>query len=168
MESVENVMRKSDTTLRIIAGFEGLKGALVLAVGFALLGYIHADLESFCEDLVRNLHLNPARGLPRIFIQSAGRVPDDQMQLLIVGAVLYAVVRFIEAFGLWHNRAWAEWFALISCGVYLPIELYELTRGLSPLKLTLLLLNGLVVAYLWLTLRRRMQLETIPRGRAVE
>src|SRR3954466_6057228 len=82
--------------LRVIAAFEGLKGALVLAVGFALLGYIHSDLESFCEDLVRNLHLNPARGLPRIFIETAGRVPDGQMHLLVAGAALYAVVRFVE------------------------------------------------------------------------
>jgi len=144
-----------DGAIRLIAAFEGLKGALVLAVGFALLGYIHADLESFCEDLVRNLHLNPARGVPRIFIASASRVPDSQMSLLVLGAVLYAIVRFIEAFGLWHQRAWAEWFALISCAVYLPIELYELSRGISALKVILLLVNVLVVGYLWLVLRRQ-------------
>ena len=140
--------------LRWIAALEGLKGVLVLAVGFALLGYIHSDLESFCEDIVRNLHLNPARGLPRIFIETAGRVPDSQMDLLVAGAALYAVVRFVEAFGLWHERAWAEWFALVSCGVYLPVELYELSRGISALKVVLLLLNCLVVAYLWHALRR--------------
>jgi uncharacterized membrane protein (DUF2068 family) len=144
-----------DAVVRLIAAFEGLKGALVLAVGFALLGYIHEDLESFCEDLVRNLHLNPARGVPRIFIASASRIPDSQMQLLILGAVLYALIRFIEAFGLWHKRAWAEWFALISCAVYLPIELYELSRGITALKVILLLVNSLVVGYLWLDLRRR-------------
>jgi uncharacterized membrane protein (DUF2068 family) len=140
--------------LRWIAAFEGLKGVLVLAVGFALLGYIHSDLESFCEDIVRNLHLNPARGLPRIFIETVGRVPDSQMHLLVAGAALYAVVRFVEAFGLWHERAWAEWFALVSCGVYLPVELYELSRGISVLKVALFLLNCLVVAYLWFALRR--------------
>ena len=83
--------------LRWIAAFEGLKGALVLAVGFALLGYIHSDLESFCEDIVRNLHLNPARGLPRIFIETAGHVPDSQMHLLVAGAAIYAAVRFVAA-----------------------------------------------------------------------
>jgi uncharacterized membrane protein (DUF2068 family) len=93
--------------LQLIAAFEGLKGALVLAVGFALLNYIHSDLENFCEDIVRNLHLNPARGLPRIFIETAGRVPDGQMSLLVGGAAIYALVRFVEAFGLWHERAWA-------------------------------------------------------------
>jgi len=140
--------------LRWIAAFEGLKGVLVLAVGFALLGYIHSDLESFCEDIVRNLHLNPARGLPRIFIETAGRVPDSQMHFLVVGAALYAAVRFVEAFGLWHDRAWAEWFALVSCGVYLPVEIYELSRGISAVKVALLLVNCVVVAYLWLALRR--------------
>lgn len=144
-----------DVVVRFIAAVEGLKGALVLAVGFALLGYIHADLQSFCEDLVRNLHLNPARGVPRVFIESAGRFPDNQMKLLIAGAGLYAFIRFVEAFGLWRKRVWAEWFALISCGVYLPVELYELSRGISVLKVAIFLVNSLIVGYLWLALRQR-------------
>ena len=147
-----------DSVVRLIAAFEGLKGALVLAVGFALLGYIHADLQSFCEDLVRALHLNPARGVPRIFIASAGRIPDSHMQMLILGAALYAIIRFIEAFGLWHKRAWAELFALVSCAVYLPIEVYEISRGITSLRVILLLANSLVVGSLWLELQRRLAL----------
>lgn len=155
MSSHQKAKWASDTVVRLIAALEGLKGALVLAVGFALLGYIHADLESFCEDLVRNLHLNPARGVPRVFIESAARFPDNQMRSLVVGAGLYALIRFVEAFGLWQKRAWAEWFALISCGVYLPVELYELSRGISVLKAAVFLVNSLIVGYLWLALRRR-------------
>jgi uncharacterized membrane protein (DUF2068 family) len=141
------------TGLRLIAAFEAFKGLLVLTVGLALLRYINSDLESFCEDVVRHLHLNPARGLARMFLASAGRVPDDQMGLLVTLSVLYATIRFVEAFGLWHERAWAEWFAFISCALYLPIELYEVSRGVSPLKVALVLVNALVVGYLWLALR---------------
>jgi len=27
-----------------------------------------------------------------------------------------------------HERAWAEWFAIISAGLYLPVEIYEFLR----------------------------------------
>jgi len=138
--------------LRLIAIFEAVKGALVLAVGLALLGYLDRDLETFTEDLVRHLHLNPAHGLAKLFITSAGHVPDSQMHLLTLAAVLYALVRFVEAFGLWKNRAWAEWFALVSCAVYLPVELYELARGLSAPKISLFIINCVVVIYLWYAL----------------
>jgi len=42
-----------------------------------------------------------------------------------------------------------------SAGEALPIELYELSRGINALKVILLLVNGLVVGCLWLVLRRQ-------------
>jgi uncharacterized membrane protein (DUF2068 family) len=141
--------------LRTIAVFEALKGILVLIVGLALLRYIHRDLEQFAEDLVRNLHLNPASRIPQWFASAAGRVPDTQISTLITAAIIYAIVRFIEAYGLWRNRSWAEWFALVSCGVYLPVELFEFAKGPSAAKGALFLLNAAVVVFLWILLSNR-------------
>ena len=30
------------------------------------------------------------------------------------GAATYSIIRFVEAYGLWRDEDWAEWFALIS------------------------------------------------------
>ena len=57
-------------------------------------------------------------------------------------------MRFIEAYGLWQVRAWAEWFAIVSGGVYLPIELYELVRHATGVKAVVLVVNTGIVAYL--------------------
>lgn len=35
-------------------------------------------------------------------------------------------MRFVEAYGLWRERRWANWLAAISEGIYLPVEIYEL------------------------------------------
>ncbi|MCZ7627423.1 MAG: DUF2127 domain-containing protein [Candidatus Methylomirabilis sp.] len=43
----------------------------------------------------------------------------------------YASVRFVEAYGLWLERRWAEWFAAVSGGIYIPFEIYELLYGES-------------------------------------
>ena len=64
------------------------------------------------------------------------------------GAFAYATVRFIEAYGLWHMRAWAEWFAIISGSIYLPVEVYELIRHPTLVKAVVMAVNVMVVGYL--------------------
>src|SRR5262249_40580265 len=64
---------------------------------------------------------------------------------------LYAIIRFVEATGLWLEKPWAEWFALISGGLYIPVEVFELARRPTPIKWIILGVNLLIVLYLvWL------------------
>jgi uncharacterized membrane protein (DUF2068 family) len=139
--------------LCVIAVFEALKGMLVLVVGFAVLTFIHQDLEQIAEKVVKHLHLNPASRIPRIFEAVAERTTDAQLRLLALGAMLYSVMRFIEAYGLWHNRVWAEWFALLTSGMFLPIEIFELVKRPSWMKLLILVSNVAIVLYLSVALR---------------
>jgi uncharacterized membrane protein (DUF2068 family) len=134
--------------LRIVSLFEAAKGLLVLLTGFGLLAYIHKDLHFAAERLVRHFHLNPASRYPRIFLDLADRVTDTQLWTLALFALLYAGARFVEAYGLWRQRPWAEWFAVLTGGIYIPLELFELTHGVTWPKVTLLIVNAGIVAYL--------------------
>ena len=134
--------------LRVVALFEGAKGGLVLITGLGFLAFIHRDLHNAAEEVVRHFHLNPAHHYPRIFLDAAARVNDTRLWLLALSAFLYAVVRFIEAFGLWHRKRWAAWFGVLSGGIYIPVELFEVAHGLSWAKLTILTVNLAIVAYL--------------------
>jgi uncharacterized membrane protein (DUF2068 family) len=134
--------------VRAVAVFEAAKGLLVLVAGFGLLSLVHRDAQHAVETVVRHLHLNPARHYPRVFIQAAGRVSSTRLWMLAGGAFAYSLVRFVEAYGLWHLRSWAEWFAILSGGLYLPVEVYELVRHPTPVKTAILLGNLAIVAYL--------------------
>jgi uncharacterized membrane protein (DUF2068 family) len=134
--------------LRVVALFEGGKGGLVLITGLGLLAFIHRDLHNAAEEVVRHFHLNPSHHYPRIFLDAAARVNDTRLWLLALSAFLYAVVRLIEAFGLWHRKRWAAWFGVLSGGIYIPVELVEVAHGLSWIKLTVLSINLAIVAYL--------------------
>jgi uncharacterized membrane protein (DUF2068 family) len=137
--------------LRAIAVFEALKGGVVLAVGFGLLSFLGRDAEVFAEHLVNRLHLNPANHYPQIFIQAMGDLTNTRLWLIAGFAAIYAGVRFAEAYGLWHERRWAEWFAALSGAVYIPVELYELAQRITGLRITALVVNVVVVAYMaWL------------------
>src|ERR1700693_104445 len=134
--------------IRVVAVFEALKGALVLSAGLGLLSLVHHDLQVAAERLVRHSHLNPARHYPRIFIEAAAHMNDSRLRSLAALAFLYAAVRFIAAYGLWHMRVWAEWFAIVAGSVYLPVEVYEIFRRATWMRGIVLLTNLFIVAYL--------------------
>ena len=130
-----------------MAAFEAAKGLLVMATGLGLLSLLHHDVQRAAESVVRQLHLNPARHYPRVFLEAAAQLTDTRLWLLASGAFAYAVVRGVEAYGLWRARAWAEWFAILSGAVYLPIEIYELIHHATAPKAVVLLVNVGIVGY---------------------
>jgi uncharacterized membrane protein (DUF2068 family) len=134
--------------VRAIAFFEALKGTLVVVAGFGLLALVHRDLEDLAERLVRHSHLNPASHYPRVFIEAAARTSDSRLRTLAALAFAYSTVRFVEAYGLWKMRAWAEWFAIVSGCIYLPVEAYELIEKPTLVRAGVLIMNALIVAYL--------------------
>jgi uncharacterized membrane protein (DUF2068 family) len=134
--------------VQFIALFEATKGVLVFVAGFGLLALIHRDLQALAENVVDHLHLNPASHFSQAFIEWASNVTDAKLRLFATIAIVYASVRFIEAYGLWRLRTWAEWFAIISGSIYLPIEVYEIFQKPTIFRFALFLVNALIVAYL--------------------
>ena len=67
---------------------------------------------------------------------------------MAVLAFMYATLRLVEAYGLWRMRAWAEWFAILSGAIYLPIEVQSLIRHASSLREAVLLTNVFIVVFL--------------------
>ena len=134
--------------LRVVAIFEALKGVLVLLAGCGVLAFIHRDLHQAAVALVRVLHFNPAKHYPSIFIDAADHVSDLQLWMLALSALLYSTVRLVEAYGLWKQMQWAEWFGLLSGGMYIPMEVFEVSRELTWPRVTVLVVNVCVVAYL--------------------
>lgn len=135
-----------------MATFEAAKGVLVLAAGCGLLAMAHQHVQVIGEEVVRHFYLNPASRYPRIFLDAASGIGGSHPALLLSGAGIYATVRFIEAYGLWHERLWAAWFAVASGAIYVPLELWELLRGVTPIKAGLLVVNLGIVLILGRTL----------------
>jgi uncharacterized membrane protein (DUF2068 family) len=140
--------------VRTVAAFEAAKGVVVLLAGFGLLGLIHRDVQTAAEHFVERLHLNPARHYPHIFIDAASQATDARLWMLAWLAFCYATLRLVEAYGLSRERRWAQWFALISGGVYLPLEVVELALGVTVFKALALVVNAGIVGYMAYVLRR--------------
>ncbi len=147
---------KSAIGLRAIAVLEATKGVLVLLAGAGLLALLHQDIQALAENVVLFLHLNPSHHYPGVFLKLASQLTDTRLWLLAGGSLCYAALRLAEAYGLWHERRWAEWFGAISGGVYIPVELYTAAHHFTLLHLIVILVNVAIVVFLiWWILNTR-------------
>jgi uncharacterized membrane protein (DUF2068 family) len=137
------------TGLRAVAVLEATKGALVLVAGFGLLSLVHRDAQRLAEEIVQRFHLNLAHHHPRILIDALAHLDDANLRLLAFAALLYSAVRFTEAYGLWSMRVWGQWFGIVSGGIYLPVEVYELIDRPTAVKAIVLIFNVGIVGYLF-------------------
>ena len=135
----------SHRTLRAIALLEAAKGLLVLAAGFGLLSLLHRDLQALAVKLIGHLHLHPGRKYAGVFVEAAARVTDKELRSMAALAAVYSIFRLVEGYGLWRERAWAEWLALASGMIYLPIEIYGVFVKFTCLRISILTANILVV-----------------------
>ena len=153
-----NAPTQSPKGERLVAVFEAAKGVIVLLVGFGLLAVIHQDVQAVAAELVHTLHLNPAMGYPRIFLDAAERYSDVRLWLLAALALGYAALRLAEAYGLWFGRRWAEWFAILTGGFYILLEIDAVLHRVSWVRVGTLAVNTAIVAYLgWALWRRRRE-----------
>ena len=136
--------------LRLVALLEASKGVLALlaAFGFAEILIRHVDLEDAAENLLEVVHIDPERRIGHAVIEFAGRMMDADVATVLAVAFVYSSLRFIESYGLWRQRVWAEWLAIISGAIYLPFELYNLIRRPTAAHWIILLVNIGVVAYI--------------------
>ena len=133
--------------LRTVATIEFTKGIIAIAVGFGLLALVHKDLWDISLSLLERFHLNPDRHWAQAFLDLADRITDGQLYGLAGFLFVYSILRFIEAYGLWKTRVWAEWLAILSGMVYLPLEIHEIIRKPNLLHWTALILNLALVLY---------------------
>ncbi|MFL6352021.1 MAG: DUF2127 domain-containing protein [Bryobacteraceae bacterium] len=138
----------SKAGLRTVATIEALKGIIVLFLGLALLGLVHKDAEDVAGDFLEYLHINPDRKLAQALLNAASRLTDTRLWTIVAAAVTYSTVRFIEAWGLWNRRVWAEWFALLSGALYLPWEILKVAERANWQHIGLLAANLCILLYM--------------------
>jgi uncharacterized membrane protein (DUF2068 family) len=158
--------RRRAAGLRTVASLELGKGLVVLLLGFGFVSLVHKDAWDVAETLLHFLHVNPDRRYAQVFLNLADNITDAKLWAMAGGALAYSIVRFVEAYGLWLERAWAEWFALISGALYVPFEAFELVRRPNMIHLAVLLINlGIVLFMLYLRLSAQME-SAYPAGRS--
>ncbi len=145
---------KAHPGLSLVAMFEGIKGviALAAATGLVLVGPL--PLRQWVEALISRFHLDPKHGvLPGLL----DAINPEAVHLAVLIVLLYAVMRLVEAWGLWRARAWASWLGCIGSALYLPLDLYAIYHHPGWHTIAVLVINLLIVAVLGRDLLKRRQ-----------
>ncbi|HTC49417.1 MAG TPA: DUF2127 domain-containing protein [Candidatus Aquilonibacter sp.] len=139
--------------LRLVAMFEFTKGIFVFLIGLSAILLVHKDAWVIAESLLALLHISTDRHSAQLFLDFADDITDARLWAAARLAFAYTILRFAEGYGLWKQRTWAEWFALGSGMLLIPLEVRELLRGVTMLRSAVFLGNLIVVFYMLYLLR---------------
>jgi uncharacterized membrane protein (DUF2068 family) len=153
---VARAAKQSSSFILILIGFFKLvKALLLIAIGVGAIKFLHKDLGNTVMHWVQVLRVDPDnRFIHRILVRIF-RLTPKQLKELSVGTFLYAAVFLTEGMGLLFRKHWAEYFTIISTGLFIPLEIYELAKHFTIPKLVVTVINVLIVWYLVARVRSR-------------
>jgi uncharacterized membrane protein (DUF2068 family) len=99
--------------------------------------------------------MDPDNHYIHLFLNKALNISPKQIREFSLGSFVYAGLRIIEGVGLVLRKRWAEYLVVIITGIFIPLEVYELFRRFTFVRLFVMLLNLAIVWYLARNLRRR-------------
>jgi len=134
--------------VRTVATVEFTKGVVVVLAGLGVFSMRHKDIWGVAESLLEFFHVNPHHHYVGIFIDLVSKVSDVRLWKIAVVASVYTILRFVEAYGLWYVRSWAEWMAIISGSIYIPFEIADLVRRPDWLRSLIIVVNVGIVLYM--------------------
>src|SRR5579864_9149913 len=145
--------RRQRRVLQAVAAFELFKGIFVMLMGFCALALVHKDVWLYAESLLALFHISTDRRSAQLFLDFADHVTDARLWAAARIAFAYTALRFTEAYVLWNCRTWAEWVALVSGALLMPLEVRELLRGVTALRSVVFLGNLAVVFFMLYVIR---------------
>jgi uncharacterized membrane protein (DUF2068 family) len=140
--------RKRDHWLLLIGTAKCLKGIVLLLLALGALKLFHKDAASALKHWIEVIHVDPNNHLFARLIQKVGALEEHKKLLMAVGTFVYSGLFLTEGVGLLLQQQWAEYFAAVITGSFLPLEIYELAKHFSAAKVVVIILNAAVVAYL--------------------
>ena len=145
----------ADGALLAIAIFKFVKGALVLALAFGALTFLHKDLASEVEYWFDQLRIDPDNRFIGGLLSKLQLVHSKELKELSALGAAYAALFLTEGTGLLFRKRWAEWLTIIATSSLMPIEVYELVEKFTAVRLFALLINAAVVLYLIYLVRQK-------------
>ena len=144
-----------DRGLLLIGLFKLGKSILFFCIGMGAIHMLHKDLGDVVMRVAMALKFDPESRFVALLLNKADLIDVHKLKLISLGTLAYSGVALTEGVGLVLEKVWAEYLTLILTISFLPWELYELLRRPSWFRLSLLLINLAVLAYLLWLLRRK-------------
>ena len=144
-----------DSGLMLIGLFKLAKAIFFFCIGAGAVHLLHKDVGDEVTRLALRLRFDPESRLVALLLQKADLIDAHRLRQISVGTFGYSALALTEGIGLLLEKVWAEYLTLILTVSFLPWELFELFRKPDWFRLSLLIINLAVLAYLVWLLRRK-------------
>lgn len=144
-----------DRGLLLIGLFKLGKSILFFCIGMGAIHLLHKDLGDVVMQVAASLKFDPESRFVTLLLDKVDLIDIHRLKLISLGTFAYSAVALTEGVGLVLEKVWAEYLTLTLTISFLPWELYELVRRPNWFRLSLLLINLAVLAYLVWLLRRK-------------
>ena len=141
--------------LRAIAIFKFFKAAALIAASAGVFRLVHKDVGAVAERWIEALRLDPGNRYVMIAMAKVSDLSPAQIKKLGLAGLLYAGLFLIEGTGLWLLKPWAEWLTTILTATLIPVEVYEIYRHPTVVRVIALVINLAIVLYLIHRIRSR-------------
>lgn len=138
-----------DAGVILIVVFKAFLGVLYVAVGIGAFSLLDRNIEAVLVQLVDTISLDRDSHLVESAFKLLPMVTPSLLRNIAIGTLAYGTIEFIQAFGLYYRKLWAEWLIIVFTILLIPIELYEIYKHATPVKFVVLALNIVIVVYLW-------------------
>ncbi|QIL80498.1 DUF2127 domain-containing protein [Diaphorobacter sp. HDW4A] len=153
MNPHESRLRKA---IQAVALFEAAKGLAALLGLLGLLTLLHHDMHRLAVELIGHFGLSPYAHHPEMLINAVDNLVGTPTHTIVLLGSAYIALRWVEAWGLWHDKAWGEWFGALSSGLYIPLEIRHIFIARHWQGVVVLLLNiALMLILFWRIADRR-------------
>jgi uncharacterized membrane protein (DUF2068 family) len=147
-----------DRGLLLIGLFKLAKAIFFFCIGVGAIHLLHKDLEDEVMRLAQRFKFDPESRFVALLLDKVDLIDAHRLRQISLATFAYSAVALTEGVGLLLEKVWAEYLTLILTISFLPWELYELARRPDWFRLSLLLINLAVLAYLiWLLQRKKSQ-----------
>ncbi len=140
--------------LFLIGAYKLLECAVLIAAGIGAIRLLHRDVQAVALHWVHVLRVDPDNHYIHQMLARALSVSPKQLKELSAGTFIYAALRFAEGIGLVLRKKWGEYLTIVVTGLFIPLEIYEIFRHLTWIKLVVFALNSATLWYLIWALKR--------------
>jgi uncharacterized membrane protein (DUF2068 family) len=141
-------------TLYGITAFKLGKGIFFLLLGLGIYTLSDNNLPEEFRNLVRWFKLDPGHVFFEHILTRLSRITEKNMLWAASGTVAYASLALIEGVGLLLRFSWAAYLAIAEGAFFIPIEINELLHEVTPGMFSILVINIVIVIYLWMNRER--------------
>jgi len=155
--ATEPAHARHDRGLLAIGIFKLVKSAFFFCLGVGAFKLLHKDLDDVAMRIAMILHRDPEGRFVSFLMEQADRIDAHRLREIGFATFAYSALALTEGIGLMREKVWAEYLTTILTVMFLPWELFELARQPNLMRLSLLIANLVVLAYLVWLLRRKKQ-----------